>query len=210
MTDFRTEQETNLGLLLKIAIFQSWIRLDGRYSEGYLINFAAGNNAAKTLKNPNRKTSIQLAKYGKCIVCGKTPSKNSTGDHIIPLSDGGENDATNYWPMCRNDNSSKGQRDFAEWFIRDKKRDIFSIDKTILADVLCSYARLKYIHLLRHDKLHDSPEPGIRALHDQLIQTQPLGFQMAMNTAGCIAFNAYKTTGKKVGIYGSSGDRGCP
>lgn len=50
-----------------------------------------------------------LAIYdGKCARCGST--HDITQDHIIPLSTGGKNIASNIQPLCRKCNSTKGTK----------------------------------------------------------------------------------------------------
>lgn len=49
----------------------------------------------------------------KCVYCGST--EDLTLDHIIPLSRGGNNDASNLATACRSCNSSKGAKTLQEW-----------------------------------------------------------------------------------------------
>jgi 5-methylcytosine-specific restriction endonuclease McrA len=50
----------------------------------------------------------------KCAYCGK--EKKLEQDHFIPLSKGGEYTINNIVPTCRSCNSSKGTKDFFEWY----------------------------------------------------------------------------------------------
>lgn len=48
-------------------------------------------------------------KYGrKCLCCGT--DKNLTIDHVIPVFKGGKNNISNYQPLCKSCNSSKGTK----------------------------------------------------------------------------------------------------
>lgn len=48
-------------------------------------------------------------RYGHiCLACGQ--EKPLTQDHVIPLSQGGAHDISNIQPLCRECNSSKGNR----------------------------------------------------------------------------------------------------
>jgi len=48
-------------------------------------------------KRPGKRAIIKAA-GGKCVECGTT--ENLTLDHIIPLSDGGTDDADNLTVLC--------------------------------------------------------------------------------------------------------------
>ena len=48
-----------------------------------------------------------------CIACGAT--KQVEGDHRVPLAMGGANRLSNYWPLCKPCNTSKGARLWEEW-----------------------------------------------------------------------------------------------
>jgi 5-methylcytosine-specific restriction endonuclease McrA len=49
-----------------------------------------------------------------CCYCGK--DKELTQDHFIPLVNGGEYTKNNIVPCCLSCNSSKGNKDFLEWY----------------------------------------------------------------------------------------------
>lgn len=54
----------------------------------------------------------------KCCYCGKDgPLKQ---DHFVPLSKGGEYTRNNIVPACQSCNSSKGAKDFYEWYPRHR------------------------------------------------------------------------------------------
>jgi 5-methylcytosine-specific restriction endonuclease McrA len=49
---------------------------------------------------------------GRCAYCG---SPATTWDHIVPVSKGGSTTPSNVVPACASCNSSKNDRDVAEW-----------------------------------------------------------------------------------------------
>lgn len=49
-----------------------------------------------------------------CAYCGT--AKQLTIDHIVPVSKGGKNMVGNIVPACKSCNSSKGAKDYEEWF----------------------------------------------------------------------------------------------
>ena len=57
---------------------------------------------------------------GECAYCGCTPSrrKKLTKDHLVPISAGGETRPYNIVPACASCNSSKGTKDFKDWFMK--------------------------------------------------------------------------------------------
>jgi 5-methylcytosine-specific restriction endonuclease McrA len=55
----------------------------------------------------------------KCSYCGKE-TELLTQEHFIPLSTGGEYTANNIIPACGSCNSSKGNKDFVEWYPKQK------------------------------------------------------------------------------------------
>lgn len=61
-----------------------------------------------------------------CAYCGC--KDKMTQDHLVPLSKGGGYTKTNIIPSCRSCNSSKGAKDFHEWYpvqtFYDKKREL--------------------------------------------------------------------------------------
>ena len=54
----------------------------------------------------------------KCAYCGEELPLSQ--DHFIALSKGGEYTHNNIIPACRRCNSSKGNKDFFEWFIEQE------------------------------------------------------------------------------------------
>lgn len=80
-----------------------------------------------TGKNVKRRTSgfakEHLNDNGKCIYCGSTLNReNATTDHIIPISDGGNNCQVNLIVCCKNCNGERGNLPFMEYLkIKNKK-----------------------------------------------------------------------------------------
>jgi len=54
----------------------------------------------------------------KCAYCGE--EKPLAQEHFIPLSKGGDYTAKNVIPSCKSCNSSKGNREFSIWFVKQK------------------------------------------------------------------------------------------
>lgn len=70
-------------------------------------------------KNVKRRTSgfakefIEQNKNAKCIYCDeKLTPDNATADHIIPISDGGNNCQVNLVVCCKDCNNERGNLDF--------------------------------------------------------------------------------------------------
>lgn len=62
---------------------------------------------------------IMLFFGGECAYCGCTPKRNQrlTKDHLVPVSSGGATTQDNVVPACFSCNSSKGNKEFKEWFM---------------------------------------------------------------------------------------------
>ena len=126
----------------QLHAMQGWLRLplakDGSY---YGPSWFTSHTGSKYLTYENRRVSIRLGRQNLCVACDEPLPATSTGDHIIPLARGGVDNATNYLPICRSCNSSKGTQDLLEWWA---KRGIPA--GRLTADILCAYARLRYHH----------------------------------------------------------------
>lgn len=79
-------------------------------------------------KNVKRRTSgyaktfIDTYKYSKCLYCNNDLSnENATADHIIPISNGGNNTQVNLIVCCSDCNSERGNTEFKE-FLKRKNR----------------------------------------------------------------------------------------
>lgn len=80
-------------------------------------------------KNVKRRTSGFAKEFldenvgANCIYCDvELDKENATADHIIPISDGGNNCQVNLVVCCKDCNNQRGNLDFKE-FMRLKKRD---------------------------------------------------------------------------------------
>ena len=65
---------------------------------------------------------------GECAYCGATMRRNQTltRDHLLAVSKGGKTVQGNIVPACVSCNSSKGNQDFKDWFM---KQPFFSQDR---------------------------------------------------------------------------------
>lgn len=56
---------------------------------------------------------------GECAYCGRTMRKGErlTRDHLEPIKEGGETTQDNIVPACSSCNSSKGAKEWREWFM---------------------------------------------------------------------------------------------
>lgn len=65
---------------------------------------------------------------GKCAYCGRTMRRGEklTRDHLVPVSEGGITTQANIVPACGSCNSSKGAKEWREWFM---SQPFFSQDR---------------------------------------------------------------------------------
>lgn len=90
-----------------------------------------------------------------CVIpeCDNPISATSVGDHLIPTKTGGRDGAENYVALCPSHNSSKGGKDFLEWW-HWKGWEL----KEIPSDLVCMYSRLRYRNCEDSGNL-DDPAP---------------------------------------------------
>lgn len=69
---------------------------------------------------------VCLSFNNTCAYCGTTGPL--TMDHIIPVSNGGKNTLGNVVPACRRCNSSKGAKNYREWYMN---QTFFKVDRLI-------------------------------------------------------------------------------
>jgi 5-methylcytosine-specific restriction endonuclease McrA len=57
---------------------------------------------------------------GRCAYCGRTMRKGErlTRDHLVPVAEGGLTCQSNIVPACSSCNSSKGARDWHDWYMK--------------------------------------------------------------------------------------------
>jgi ssDNA-binding Zn-finger/Zn-ribbon topoisomerase 1 len=89
-------------------------------------------------KNVKRRTSgfakefLQENKNPKCIYCGNLLTvENATSDHIIPISEGGNNTQVNLIVVCKECNSERGNMEFIKYF-KIKNPDYKSIKRLFI------------------------------------------------------------------------------
>jgi 5-methylcytosine-specific restriction endonuclease McrA len=80
-------------------------------------------------KNVKRRTSgfakefVDSNKNAKCIYCEtKLTHENATADHIIPISNGGNNSQVNLVVCCESCNSERGNSNFNVFFKQKNKK----------------------------------------------------------------------------------------
>jgi hypothetical protein len=74
-------------------------------------------------KNVKRRTAgfakefVEQNRNSKCLYCGvKLHQENATADHIIPISDGGNNCQVNLVVCCKKCNNERGNIDFKSYY----------------------------------------------------------------------------------------------
>ncbi len=172
---------TSGDALVRLHAAQSFFRLpipaDGHpYGPG----FFRGRDWRKGLESENRRVTLRLAGRRTCAICEAELSTASTGDHLIPVAEGGPTGAQNFLPLCRSCNASKGKRDLLEW-LAGKGLDVRRLDP----DILCAYARLKYGWLRAHGRLADPPAAALAAALNAIRTQLPDGHRRALDALVC-------------------------
>lgn len=166
---------TNIQALARLHAIESFRRLPlTKEGKPYGPGFYRKRDWVGTLNGENRRVSLRLCRM-PCIRCNAIMEPSSTGDHIIPLSDGGPVGAQNYLPLCRSCNASKGRKDLFEWWI-ENGRNACDLDN----DVICAYARLKFSWLRERGKELDSAPQHLAIAIDQLCDSLPSGHSSAI------------------------------
>ena len=129
---------TNYECLCSIYAIQNFIRANNnrsdRCGEAYGPGFFTNRCQYSGIFRESRKVVMRLIR-SPCIICGDPLSYNSEGDHVVPVSRGGRDNISNFIPLCKRHNASKGGKDLMEWGMQKNFIDRFS------PDVLCTYAR---------------------------------------------------------------------
>ena len=129
---------TNYECLCSIYAIQNFVRANNnrseRYGEAYGPGFFINRCQYSGIFRESRKVVMRLIR-SPCTICGEPLSYNSEGDHVVPVSKGGRDNISNFVPLCKRHNASKGNRDLMEWGRQKHFIDRFS------PDVLCTYAR---------------------------------------------------------------------
>jgi HNH endonuclease len=100
--------------------------------------------------------------------CGNQLAPTSTGDHIIPLVEGGAPGIENYAPLCQPCNSSKHKRDLLEWW-QAKGHSFLQLP----LDVLTAYARLHFDRAQQRGLLQEPTPPATAAMVVELSAALP-------------------------------------
>ena len=115
---------TNYECLCSIYAIQNFIRANSnrseKYGEAYGPGFFTNRCQYSGIFRESRKVVMRLIR-SPCIICGEPLSYNSEGDHVVPVSKGGRDSISNFIPLCKRHNASKGNK--------------------FTPDVLCTYAR---------------------------------------------------------------------
>ena len=85
-------------------------------------------------KNVKRRTAgfakdfLDHNRNQRCLYCGvKLNSENATADHIIPISDGGNNCQVNLVVCCKTCNNERGNIDFKSYYMMKKGQPVAKI-----------------------------------------------------------------------------------
>lgn len=89
--------------------------------------------AAMGIKSDHREIEKRLRLFDACVYCGS--QHGNTVEHLVPVSKGGTNATWNLYVACKRCNSSKGARQFLEWYRRqtfyDYKREFNILSRTL-------------------------------------------------------------------------------
>lgn len=152
---------TNLQALVQLYALQSFRRAtdhQGRfYGPGF---FSKPTPWVKHLARDGRKPILRLIGEGLCLRCSAPMSPNSVGDHVIARSRQGADSLQNYLPLCSGCNSSKGRRDFLDWWQRDARGGVLKARRAheLHKDAMVVYTRMTYQHLGNGELSADAPD----------------------------------------------------
>lgn len=149
---------TTFDALARIHAVECFKTACSRSGKTYGPGFFGRRDFRGTLSHENRRVAIDLISAGVCLACDDVVPPSSTGDHIIPKTHGGPDGAQNYAPLCPSHNSSKGAKDFMDWWYSMGRRST-----ELPIRFLIAYARLKYQQCLSEGTLQ-AQAPA--SLHD--------------------------------------------
>ena len=85
-------------------------------SEFVVIGLTWGGKNVKRRTSGFAKEFLQISKNPKCIYCEEhLTNENATSDHIIPISEGGNNCQVNIVVVCTSCNGERGDLDFNDY-----------------------------------------------------------------------------------------------
>jgi len=152
--------------LVQLAAIQMYRRMGpGRDGTPYHPNYFKRHKSdfVQALKNPNGKVITRLWRPMTCVICGESLPPNTTGDHVIPRSQGGKEGVENRVPLCKTCNYGTGGKHVSDLFEWLYKCDYdFS---QINLDLMIVYARLRYQHATEDELQEDAPEYIIEAIN---------------------------------------------
>lgn len=170
---------TILDALARIHAVECFKTACDRSGKVYGPGFFGRRDFRGNLSHENRRVAIDLIAMGTCLACGEPVPSSTTGDHIVPVSRGGPSGAQNYAPLCRSHNSSKGPRDFMDWWYSMGRRST-----ELPVRFLIAYARLKHQQCLREGTLQaDAPASLSDAVADLMASLPTPSHRAAASSA---------------------------
>jgi len=136
---------TNQQALLALYMLQDAARVKASSGTVPGAQWIEGHGVIVGITNVSRKAAIRLIRASTCLNCAEPLSPESTGDHLLALANGGPAGLENYVPLCGRCNSSKGTRDFLDWWIERRGRSA----RELPPDVLATYCRLQFAQCVR-------------------------------------------------------------
>lgn len=156
---------TNYECLCAIYAIQNFIRANNnrseKYGEAYGPGFFTNRCQYSGIFRESRKVVMRLIR-SPCIICGETLSYNSEGDHVVPVSKGGRDSVSNFIPLCKRHNASKGNKDLMEWGIQKRFIGKFT------PDVLCTYARETFQFQKENGELNSTAQDFLKSAVKEL------------------------------------------
>lgn len=152
------ELPDDIDTYYKLICYQ-WARLialaAGKYNEQFVrhkYKQIAGCRIQMSSLEKEQKYQLKEG-FGECIYCGK--ECDTQFDHLIPVSNGGEDTVSNQVPACPTCNQSKGAKNVIEWF-KDEH------DGQVPRLVFGKYLKHRRKQLREEDRIHDDLPDEIR------------------------------------------------